>query len=53
MVEIGAPLEEDGTGRIVLEHLIYRRTEMVVQRSALPDAYVFAFLLVPFIHLRL
>ena len=53
MVQITAAFELDDTSRIVLEDLLHGRTEMIMQRCALPYAYVLPAFLIVFIHLGL
>ena len=53
MVEVSGALETDDTGGIVLENLVHRGAEMVMERSALPDTDMLTAFLVELVHLRL
>ena len=53
VVQLGAALEPDGAGGVVLQHLLHAGAEMVVERGALPNADMLAAALGELIDLRL
>ena len=52
-MQVLAAFEQNRTSRIVLQHLIHRRAEMVMQRCSLPHAHVTPAFLIIFIYLCL
>ena len=53
MVEVLAALEDDGACRIVLQDLLYRSAEVVMEWRPFPDTDMLPAFLIELIHLRL